>query len=511
MNCDAFQQWIALSLYGELSAEERRGLDAHLAACPSCREAERAYAGTVSLLRRASPALPTRPRVPGLWRAAAAAVVLVGLAVWIAEAARIRRPEPPAPIAEETAPSARLAEIEGDLRLALSVPDEDFLGDLAAGGEASLAVRATVLLGRKGTRRAEPPLRAALARPATRLVAFDALLDLGRLDPRKDIVPALAAPLLRRRAAELLMARGTAEAFDALLVRASAGDRTCLAACRGFRPDVSLPSLSAALADPARRATAVDILLTADGDPFREALLAAAGADEAVRASALGLARETISAPRSARFLVAALCDEALSSFASEALASTPVRRLRGVLLEAMRADAPAVALFLASRSKEAAARDLLVEALAREEVRAEAGRALLAQGDLRAVGPLLRGGSRGDLDALTALPAEVRRRELARALGASTTRAAALRAIGREDASMWRDVVPFLKDDRLRGEALAAIARTGVDRAIPFLIPYLSGSEEGKVVRVALVELAGEDFGEEARDWKAWWRAQMN
>lgn len=513
MTCDTYKEWIALSLYGELPSEEASSLEAHLRGCAGCREAHEAYAGTVALLRRAP--RPRRRAWRG-WAAAAAAIAVAGVAfLHIGGPPRlVARPPASPPIAQAPVSNGpRLAAIEAQGDRTLAVADEDWLCTVSSGGDAAEAIRAVALLGRRGTPRVERPLRAALARPATRAAAFGALAAIGRLDAARDVVPALADPLLRRAAIDVLAKRGTVEGFSAVFAVAASGDRACLAACRAFRPEVSLPVLRAAVADPARRAAAVELLMTADGDPFREALVQASRADASVREAALARATGDASDAKQARFLALAIADEALSASAAAALREVPVRRLRPALAAILR-DAgrrASVVAFLMARASECVARDLLVDALEFPDVRAAAGRALLARGDVRAVDALLRGGTPADREALYALPEDARRRELARALATSTLRVPALRALGPGDAALRREALEFLGVAALRREAVAAIGRIGSPEAIPFLIPYVSREEEGREVHKTLVALARLDAGEDRRDWQAWWRARTN
>ena len=51
--CSEYVQWISRSLVGDVSAEEQKALDGHLAACPSCRNERDAFAETVRLLQSA--------------------------------------------------------------------------------------------------------------------------------------------------------------------------------------------------------------------------------------------------------------------------------------------------------------------------------------------------------------------------------------------------------------------------------------------------------------------------
>jgi len=51
--CSQYVQWISRSLVGDLSADEEKALDGHLAACPSCRNERDAFAETVRLLQSA--------------------------------------------------------------------------------------------------------------------------------------------------------------------------------------------------------------------------------------------------------------------------------------------------------------------------------------------------------------------------------------------------------------------------------------------------------------------------
>ncbi len=527
MNCDTHKEWIALSLYGELSGEEAASLEAHLRGCAACREAREAYAGTVALLRRATQKAPSRriawpgkASLLGGWAAAAAAIVVASVAFLSMR----DHPRPvvslPPSLPKAASDGSRLDAIEARGDRTLTVADEDWLCTVASGGDAAGAIRAVGLLGRRGTPRVERPLRAALARPATRAAAFGALAAIGRLDAMRDAVPALADPILRRAASDLLVERGTAEAFSAVFATAVGGDRGCLAACRAFRPEVSLPVLRAALADPAVRAAAVDLLMTADGDAFREVLVEAARADASVREAALARAAREASDAKPARFLALAIGDEALSPHAAQALCEVPVRALRPALAAMLRecgdaASRPAgcasVVAFLATRSSEAAARDLLVEALDLPEVRAAAGRALLAKGDARAVDALLRGGTEADRQALFALAEDARRRELARSLATPSLRAAVLRALGPGDGALLRQVIGFLDVERLRREAVAALGRIGSREAIPFLIPYVARTDEGREVHKTLVSLACQDAGQDRCDWQAWWRSRTN
>ena len=53
MQCSDFQQRIPRALLGDLSADEQRALDLHLAACPSCRQEGDTYAETLRLMRSA--------------------------------------------------------------------------------------------------------------------------------------------------------------------------------------------------------------------------------------------------------------------------------------------------------------------------------------------------------------------------------------------------------------------------------------------------------------------------
>ncbi|MBI2924021.1 MAG: zf-HC2 domain-containing protein [Planctomycetes bacterium] len=493
MTCARYQEWATLSLYGELEPGEERALEAHLRECGACREVREALAGTVRLLKRRSAPLPGARRAWRRW--AAAAALLLGAAV-ARFAGRTESQAPPEPVRTAAAPLPTTA-LPGILET------EDRLCALMAGTDPFLALEATESLGRAGTRRSTPALRAALGRPVTRLAAFRALRARGELDLARDVVPALGDPTLRRDAAAILTARRTAAALAALFAAAVRGDETCLAACRSFPASVAGPFLAEAAGREDGRGTAIGLLLSTDGDDVREVLVRLARADGWIRAEALARAAAAREA-RSDRFLVLALADAELGTSARDALADVPVRRLRAPLQAALREDrlrAP-LAAFLQDRAGEEAARDLLAGLLGDTSLRPAAARALLAHADLRAVEPLLLAGD--DLEALDALPAAVRRREIARALRSPRLRAGAVAAVSAADASVWRDLVPLLRVESLRAPVAAALSRSGATRAIPFLIPLVS--PEGRDVREALVALAGVDAGETADAWNRWW-----
>jgi hypothetical protein len=73
-------------------------------------------------------------------------------------------------------------------------------------------------------------------------------------------------------------------------------------------------------------------------------------------------------------------------------------------------------------------------------------------------------------------------------------------------DVALWSQVVPLLRDSSVRGDAADALARAGAERAIPYLIPYVSPGGDGRRVRDALVALAGVDAGEKPEQWARWW-----
>jgi anti-sigma factor RsiW len=108
MNHDLFREHLALRIYGELSPEEERGLEAHLASCAECRALrqglERTLAGLAALERSApaeldarwserqlaaTEARPVRPQ-PLAWFA-------VGLAAGLLAMALLRAPRDGAP------------------------------------------------------------------------------------------------------------------------------------------------------------------------------------------------------------------------------------------------------------------------------------------------------------------------------------------------------------------------------------------------------------------------------
>ncbi len=522
MSCRDWQEKIALSLYGELEAGEARDLEAHVAGCAECRMAKEALSGTVALLRRDSLPLPgtVRPAVKPTrlrWFAAAAAAVAAAivLAVGIGDDPEPKRPEPvihvlkpapPLPVNQRVLAALADGSVEALQALTpLSLEAEDALIAAAGGSDPVLAVQAVEWLGVAGSRRSKTVLRAAFAARVTRPAAFRALRARGELELAADVVPALADPGLRREATEILAAKRAPRTFELLMTAAAAGNNAAAVACRNFPADVALPILLAALEDPARRELATELLLTTDGDEVRGSLVLLCLGDSDLCHAALALAAADPSDPRRARFIALALSSPSLSAEAADAVASIPLKKLKPAIETALRdpANRPALVAFLASRADDAAARDLLVAALDGPEARPEAARALLAQGDLRPVRVLLE---TADVDALEALPASVRRRELERGLRTAKLRRGALLAISAEDTALWPDIVPLLRDESLRASAADALARAGAERAIPYLIPFVSPSGDGPRVRDALVSLAGIDAGERSQQWSRWW-----
>lgn len=131
MTCTKAERLLTRALDGELGAAERAALDAHLAACAACRDAERAWRQAGDLLRgavvpappvevmqadvlRAIRQLPRQPAgasLPG-WRlkwataiVAAVFVGILGLATW-----RLRAPATPA--VAQAAPTVEWVEAE---------------------------------------------------------------------------------------------------------------------------------------------------------------------------------------------------------------------------------------------------------------------------------------------------------------------------------------------------------------------------------------------------------------
>lgn len=522
MSCRDWQEKIALSLYGELEAVESRDLEAHVAVCPACREAREALSGTVALLRRDSLPLPGSVRPPARptrlrWFAAAAAALAaaVVLAVGIGNDPEPNRPEPlvhvlknkpPLPVNQRVLEALAAGSAEALQSLTpLSLEAEDALIAAAGGTDPVLAVQAIEWLGIAGSRRSKAVLRTAFAARVTRPAAFRALRARGELDLAADVVPALADPGLRREATEILATRRTEKTFSLLMAAVASGNAAASAACRSFPADVALPALMAALDDPALRGAATELLLTTDGDDVRGALVLRCLGDDALCHDALASAIADPADPRRARFIALALSSPSLAGKASAAVASIPVRKLKSAIETALRdpANRPPLVAFLSARADDAAARDLLVAALDGPEARPEAARALLERGDLRPVRVLLEN---ADVAALEALPVSVRRRELERGLRTAKLRKGALLAITAEDAALWPDIVPLLRDESLRATAAAALARAGADRAIPYLIPFVSPSGDGPRVRDALVSLAGVDAGEKSQQWSRWW-----
>ncbi len=560
MSCEESRERITLSLYGDLSAAEEAALARHLLACADCRAEREALAATVSLLRRLSPPVPGRaqpdprraaPTVPDraqpdlrrastadpghdrpdLRRLAAAAAILVAF-VWglatLSAPPRDRTAGAPsghgavngprndsAPAPADVASNSGAGEsMSAEERLlAASGPllpaEEDRLEGLAAGPDAALALRAIEKLARDGSARSVPALRAALARPALRTTAFEALAARGAL-AEAVLIPALRDPALRRVAAAALARRADTAAIAALLAEAARGDDLCRAACRAFPASVALPVLVGAAGAPATREVAVELLLTTDGDTFRTTLLRACEEDPALRAAALARAAHDPSDPRAARFLLLALADPATADAARAAIAFVPVRVLRAAIAAGLREQAmrSPLAAWLTSRVEEAAARDLLASLLDDASLRPAAARALLACGDLRPVPILLRSAAADDIDAFGTLSPAPRRRELVRALRARDLRPGALQAIDERDTALWREIVPFLADPASRGAAADALARAGADDAVPYLIPHVARTRSGTSVRQALTALVQVDLGEESHRWSQWWRS---
>lgn len=523
MNCEAFQEHIALSLYGELSAAETAALELHLRGCVECRAVREQFAGTVALLRgRATPARASRRAL-----AVAAAVLLLGCGsalspllhgIFDTTDGRSRTPgvvanhgasaERPRLPVDRVAAALAAGTPEARARVgALSLREEDQVCAVLLGDAPTLAFHAAEWLGEAGTSRVVPALREALSRPGTRLAAFRALRRRGALSLDRDLVPALDDPLLYRDAVEVLVAQRNEAAFRLLLERAARQPAT-LTACRKFPASVALPALTAAAEVRALLPTVVEMLLTTDGDPYRNVLLECCEANADARALAVTRAARDLGDPRAARFLVLALARPALTPATRAILAPVPILQLRSALATALREDPLRAGLvdFLVTRAGECAARDLLVDVLGDDTLRGRAAHALLERGDLRAVPELLRAGRDQDLAALAVLPADVRRRELTRALRQPALRPGALRAAGSGDAGLWRELIALLPAADRRAEVAAALARIGARHAVPFLIPYLGPQPSAPDVKAALVELAGVDLGDQPGPWGRWW-----
>lgn len=517
MSCRGWHERIALSLYGELSGAEARELEAHLGGCAACRGHAAALAGTVELIRRESPPVPGSVRVApraagrGGWRIAVAAAALLALAVGLRMAGRPGAPGPardPGPVEPVQPATTAAVEPLPDPALPLTVAQEDRLIRAAGGPDPVAAVEAIERLGTAGSRRCRAALRRAFAVRVTRPAAFRALRACGDLDLARDVIPALADPGLRREAGEIVAGTRTAKTFQLLLSAVVAGNEHAAAPCRAFPASAALPALLEALDDPARRAAATALMLTTDGDEVRATLVQRCAADAALRDAAIERAVADPADPGHARFLALALASADLASVTAEAVAATPVRLLRPGLEAALRDPAcrPALVDFLVARASEPAARDLLVVALDGPEVRPGAARALLAHGDLRPVRMLLEAADPDALAALEELPDPARRRELERGLRSPRLRRGALLAVASGDAALWNQIVPLLRDASVRAGAAEALARAGAERAIPYMIPYVSASGEGARVRDALVSLAGFDAGERPEQWTRWW-----
>ncbi len=115
MNCRTARQLVHAELDGELSAVRRAALDEHLQACDACRAVRSQLLAIRSAMRRLAaasepadtplPPIPFSPvrRVPWLgipaWTWAAAAVIVLCFAGWLAKDMVHRSPVGPAPVA----------------------------------------------------------------------------------------------------------------------------------------------------------------------------------------------------------------------------------------------------------------------------------------------------------------------------------------------------------------------------------------------------------------------------
>jgi len=529
MTCRDWQEQIALSLYGELSGAEARALEEHVAGCETCRDELAAMATTVALLRRESPpvpgtlsAAPVARRSGARWIAAAAVALAASVALAVAlrstrtpvappseQLRPIVKVSPPLPAADRA--RAALAQ-GGDVALAsilpLSLEAEDVLTSAATGPEPVVAIQAIEWLGSAGSRRASSALRTALATRLTRPAAFRAMRTRGELDLEADIAPALGDVALRREATEILSGMRNAKAYEILFSAALDGNAAARAACRAFPAGVALAALMKALDDPDRLDLAAELLLTTDGEEVRSSLALRCISDTQLRAAALTLAASDPADPRRARFLAICLASPTLAADARRAVIDIPVRKLKPALEAAMRDQSgrPELVAFLAERAAEREARELLILALDGPEARPEAARAVLQYGDTRPVKALLEAAGPEDIEAFGALPDPARRREMEKALRSPKLRRGALLAVKPDDGSLWPQIVPLLREESVRALAAEALARSGTERVIPYMIPFVTSTGDGARVRDALVSLAGVDAGDSSELWSRWW-----